>query len=191
MLFKKLKKNGRTPLFSIQNNGSPGNDKSRIDEVGLQVQRFNYENDLKTGSHEKLLRQLEKDVALKAKDVRRLDIEIVKSDISNICQKARHSILRDLNPVKLWVKNGKDRFEGKFNDFNKEEMTDRLQKNHFQENSAAFLQSLSNDLTKKLEKLKAKRHNILKKLKQYNYELEDNIHEKYHGQTPTKQWYNS
>ncbi|MDN5215053.1 hypothetical protein QQ020_23430 [Fulvivirgaceae bacterium BMA12] len=146
---------------------------------------------MKTRKHEKLLKQLQKDIALKAKDVRRLDIEIVKTDISNICQKARHTIQSDLNPIRLWVNQGKVRFETKLNDFNKEENVERYQKIHFREKSAETLQALSNDLKKKLEKLQAKRHLILKNLKQYNYEMEDNIHEKYQGQTPTKQWYNS
>ena len=70
---------------------------------GFEMKPFHRDYDLNVAKHDKIIRQLEGKLPLTIKGVRRFHVEVVKQDITNLCEKALHMIGADLDTVRLVI----------------------------------------------------------------------------------------
>lgn len=155
----------------------------------IEMVPFDRENDLKIKKHDVLIRTLTKTLKQKPKDVRRFRLDVVKQEITNLCEKTMHSIQGDLSALRLNVDQGKSYLEKMLGKFDKEQLEQKYAKDHLRSTLEA-IQEDRNKLTEYVKTQKAKRHLLLEQLKQLKHETNDILFEKYKGKTPQKFWYN-
>ena len=151
---------------------------------------FHRDNDLNVAKHDKIIRQFEGKLPLTIKGVRRFHVEVVKQDITNLCEKALHMIGADLDTVRLVIVQGQSKFKRRLANFDVETLKEKYAEEHLQKHSGA-LQEKRNKLTEYVEAQKAKRHLILEQLNQLKHETHDYLFEKCKGEAPKKSWYNA
>ncbi|WP_442267623.1 hypothetical protein ACSIGC_08120 [Tenacibaculum sp. ZS6-P6] len=187
MIFKKKKRN---PSLIIPVSSVSEKKKTSSNSLGIEMKPFHRDNDLNVTKHDKLVRQVESKLPLTIKGVRRFPVEVVKQDITNLCEKALHQIQADLGTVRLVVAQGQSKFKHRLANFDKEALKQKYKEEHLQKHSGA-LQEKRNKLTEYVEAQKAKRHLILEQLNQLKHETHDYLFEKCKGEAPKKSWYNA
>lgn len=187
-MFKKRKKKpsqGKTIVI-----GTVQTKVQMADRFGMELVSFDHQKDLRVSTHDAVILALQKKTAVKLKDLRRFSPEVVKEDISNLCQQTLNSIASDLQPVILKITQSKSYFERKQKDFDKDRLLQKYEQQHIR-GETQDLQDVQTELTAYLKAQKAQRHLLLEELKQLKHETNDYVFEKCNGETPQKAWYNN